>query len=543
MRKKILLCLLGLNFVATQAQNDSISLAEKYLRGKNNHFRDFWDVKYYDLQLETHAESKSIKGEVIIDLSLDKQGRFLQIDLQKPMQITKVEQLLAFNKVKKIPLHSILNKGDHYFIPTKKLKQEKNIKLRFSFQGKPKIALQAPWDGGWIFTEDLENRNWLSVAVQHQGASLWFPCKDYQGDEPDRGAMIRVKTENNQVAVANGNLISKEKGVYTWQVKNPINTYNITPNIGNYVHFSDTYHGENGKLKLNYWVLDYNVEKAKKQFKQVPMMLKAFEHWFGAYPFYEDSYKLVETPFLGMEHQSNIAYGNDYQNGYRGMDRSGSGYGNLFDFIIIHESGHEWFGNNITTEQIADMWVHEAFTTYSEALFVEYYYGKEAAQKYLQGYQRQILNDRPMQGVYDAHQEGSVDMYNKGACMIQTLREWMNDDAAFLALMRGLNKDFRHKIVTGAQIERYISDKTKLDLKAFFNQYLRTTQIPILFIKKEQNQYFYRWENCVDGFAMPIQLENKDWIHPTQEWKVLPKKDVDVLPNKNLLIQFKNHNS
>lgn len=225
MRKKILLCLLGLNFVATQAQNGSISLAEKYLRGKNNHFRDFWDVKYYDLQLETHAESKSIKGEVVIDLSLDKQGRFLQIDLQKPMQITQVEQLLAFNKVKKIPLHSILNKGDHYFIPTKKLKQEKNIKLRFSFQGKPKIALQAPWDGGWIFTKDLENRNWLSVAVQHQGASLWFPCKDYQGDEPDRGAMIRVKTENNQVAVANGNLISKENGVYTWQVKNPINTY------------------------------------------------------------------------------------------------------------------------------------------------------------------------------------------------------------------------------------------------------------------------------------------------------------------------------
>ncbi|MGV4439383.1 M1 family metallopeptidase [Ornithobacterium rhinotracheale] len=534
---------MGLNFVATQAQSDSISLAEKYLRGKNNHFRDFWDVKYYDLQLETYAESKSIKGEVVIDLSLDKQGRFLQIDLQKPMQITQVEQLLAFNKVKKIPLHSILNKGDHYFIPTKKLKQEKNIKLRFSFQGKPKIALQAPWDGGWIFTKDLENRNWLSVAVQHQGASLWFPCKDYQGDEPDRGAMIRVKTENNQVAVANGNLISKENGVYTWQVKNPINTYNITPNIGNYVHFSDTYHGENGKLKLNYWVLDYNLEKAKKQFKQVPMMLKAFEHWFGAYPFYEDSYKLVETPFLGMEHQSNIAYGNEYQNGYRGMDRSGSGYGNLFDFIIIHESGHEWFGNNITTEQIADMWVHEAFTTYSEALFVEYYYGKEAAQKYLQGYQRQILNDRPMQGVHDEHQEGSVDMYNKGACMIQTLREWMNDDAAFLALMRGLNKDFRHKIVTGAQIECYIEDKTKLGLKAFFNQYLRTTQIPILAIKKEKNQYFYRWENCVDGFAMPVQLENKDWIQPTQEWKVLPQKDVDVLPNKNLLIQFKNYNS
>ena len=224
-----------------------------------------------------------------------------------------------------------------------------------------------------------------------------------------------------------------------------------------------------------------------------------------------------------------------------GLDRSGSGYGNLFDFIIIHESGHEWFGNNITTEQIADMWIHEAFTTYAEALFVEYYYGEEAANKYVQGYKNLILNDIPLQGKYDVHQTGSgMDMYYKGANIIHTSRQWINDDAKFLELMRGLNKDFRHKIVTAKEIEDYIAKKTNLDLSAFWEQYIRTTKIPkLVFDDKQKN---YRWENVVDGFNMPVKMQDGKWLYPTTEWKPLPQEQQyqNLIPDNNFLVESEN---
>ncbi|MBV7439828.1 M1 family metallopeptidase [Weeksellaceae bacterium TAE3-ERU29] len=534
------------------AQQSEITLKPEFLRGSNNQYRNFWDVQHYDLTIKPNFEGKSLQGNVIIDLKFNnKDAEFLQLDLQKPMQIDRVEQWDSgkFGKSKPLEINKeyIIEKGDFYFIPLNKITDLKDeIKLKVHFSGKPKIAKQAPWDGGWIFTKDSLDRPWLSLAVQGLGASAWFPCKDYQGDEPDNGANIHVITGKDEVAVANGKLwkssIKKSnENIYNWEVKNPINTYNITPNIGHYVNFKDEYIGLNGKLDLDYWVLDYNLDKAKKQFQQVPKMLKAFEYWFGAYPFYEDSYKLVETPFLGMEHQSNIAYGNKYQNGYLGMDRSGSGYGNLFDFIIIHESGHEWFGNNITTEQIADMWIHEAFTTYAEALFVEYYYGKEAGNRYVQGYKNLILNDIPLQGKYDVHQEGSgTDMYYKGANVIHTLRQWINDDAKFLDLMRGLNKDFRHKIVTAKEIEDYIAEKTNLDLSAFWEQYIRTTKIPkLVFDEKQKN---YRWENAVDGFNMPVKLEDGKWLYPTTEWNSLAKeeKHQNLITDNNFLVESEN---
>lgn len=547
MKQKIILFFL---LVSTLFFAQKITYSEQHLRGANTIYRNFWDVKHYDIEISTQFESKKIAGTVVTELVLISEGEFLQFDLQQPMQLLKITQLTENTPKERelsIDMNKVLHRGNHYFIPTQRLKRDKTIFLKFYFEGNPTEAKQAPWEGGWIFTKDEKGRPWLSVAVQHLGASAWFPCKDYQGDEPEKGCVLRITTPNNQTGIGNGKLIHKEiknnKNIFTWKVLNPINTYNISPSIGNYVHFSSRYQGIHGPLPLDYWVMDYNITKAKKQFEQVPKMLKAFEHWFGPYPFYEDGYKIVETPFLGMEHQSNIAYGNKYKNGYLGKDNTSSGYGDLFDFIIIHESGHEWFGNNISAEQIAYMWIHEAFTTYSENLFVEYYYGKEAGNAYVQSYILKILNDKPLEGIRNIHQEGSAtDMYYKGANIIHTLRQWMNDDKAFLNLTRGLNKEFWHTTVTAKQIEDYIAQSSHLDLKEFWEQYVRTIKIPTLVFKKISNRYYYRWENIVNNFKMPIKLSNGVWLSPNHQWKKLPLGCENAKPDANWLIKFKLEN-
>jgi aminopeptidase N len=330
------------------------------------------------------------------------------------------------------------------------------------------------------------------------------------------------------VAVANGRLIVKQlkNGIasWTWGVQNPINNYNIIPYIGKYVNWKETYDGEKGKLDCDYWVLDYNLEKAKEQFKQVPMMLKAFEYWFGPYPFYEDGYKLIEAPHLGMEHQSAVAYGNGFQNGYRGRDLSGSAakWGLKWDFIIVHESGHEWFANNITTVDIADMWVHEGFTNYSETLFTEYYYGKEAGSDYVIGTRKNIQNDIPIIGPYGVNKEGSGDMYYKGGNMLHTIRHVINDDEKFRNILRGLNKDFYHQVVTSKQVEDYMTQKSGKDLSKIFDQYLRTIKVPVLEYKFTGDNMYYRWTNCVAGFNMPVKLDKvDDWLKATTEWQTV----------------------
>jgi aminopeptidase N len=396
--------------------------------------------------------------------------------------------------------------------------------LNISFSGKPREAINPPWDGGWIWKKDRRGNPWMTVACQILGASVWYPCKDHQSDEPD-SASLSIIVPESLVGVGNGRLRSKvktqNKTTYTWAVVNPINNYNIIPSIGKYVNWNDTYEGEKGKLDLSYWVLQENEEKARKQFQQVRPMLKCFEHWFGSYPFYEDGYKLVESPHLGMEHQSGIAYGNKYQNGYLGKDLSGTGWGKKWDFIIIHESGHEWFANNITTQDVADMWVHEGFTNYSETLFTECEYGKEAGTEYCLGLRKNIQNDIPLIGYYGVNKEGSGDMYYKGANLVHTIRQIINDDDKFRNILRGLNKDFYHQTITSAQVEEYISQHSGTDLSKVFDQYLRTTQIPVFEFKYNNNKLSYRWGNCVEGFNMPIKIiTDKDvWLHPTTDWK------------------------
>ncbi|MEO7311793.1 MAG: M1 family metallopeptidase [Chitinophagaceae bacterium] len=483
------------------------------LRGTLNESRTWWDVKRYDINVTPDYETKTIKGKTTIWFTTtgNTTSSKMQIDLQEPLIIDSVisgGKALAFEKDDKndwlVSYTSFSPKKPRVAQQTEAGPPNKSITIYY--HGKAREAIRPPWDGGWIWKKDSLNRPWMSVACQGLGASVWYPCKDHQSDEPDNGASLTINVPDTLVAVANGRLISTSKAngiaTYTWQVKNPINNYNIIPYIGKYVHFGEIYKGEKGNLDCNYWVLDYNLVKAKEQFKQVPKMLEAFEHWFGPYPFYEDGYKLVEAPHLGMEHQSAVAYGNYFLNGRQGR---GSSLAMKFDYIIVHESGHEWFANNITTKDIADMWVHESFTCYGETLYLEYWFGKDSANKYLLSQRRGIGNKSTMVGPYGVNKEGA-DIYNKGANMIHTIRQVINDDEKFRAILRGLNKTFYHQTITTKQLEDFISKESGFDFSKFFDQYLRTTKIPVLQWKYEDGELKAKWTNCVDGFDIPIRF-------------------------------------
>ncbi len=498
------------------------------LRGSIGEGRLGWNVLHYDITVQPDFATKTIKGINTIRF-YDEGAKLMQIDMQEPMQIDSV-----LHEGKKLPAK---REGNVYWVEYRDPKAMYKIKpgpasISIYFQGKPIEARRPPWDGGWIWRKDKQGSPWMSIACQGAGASIWMPCKDHQSDEPEEGATLRINAPDSLMAVGNGRMIEKHSigngyTQYQWAVKNPINSYNIIPYIGKYTHFSDKYAGEKGNLDLDYWVLDYNLDKARKQFADANRTLKALEHWFGPYPFYEDGYKLVESPHLGMEHQSAVAYGNGYQNGYLGKDLSGSGWGLKFDFIIIHESGHEWFGNNITTKDIADMWVHEGFTNYSETLFTDYFYGKEAGTDYVVGIRKGISNDIPIIGPYGVNKEGSGDMYNKGGNMLHTIRTVINNDEKFRQILRGLNKDFYHQTVTTQQVEDYISKKAGINFSTVFDQYLRTTKIPTLEYKVVGKKIAYRWTNNVPGLQLPIrvQLDSNSavqkTIKPTAEWRFM----------------------
>jgi aminopeptidase N len=486
------------------------------LRGSITPERAWWDVVSYGIGVAPDFGSKTIEGKNEIRFKVLSPGSRMQIDLQEPMKVMR-----AYWNDKNL---SLKREGNVYYITFPEALPAGAVeKVTIVFGGKPREAKNAPWDGGWIWKRDAQGRPWMSVACQGLGASVWYPCKDHQSDEPD-SAFINIAVPDTLVAVANGKLRGKQSFsmgmvTYQWAVTNPINNYNIIPYIGKYVNFTETYTGEKGPLNCSYWVLDYNLEKAKKQFVQAPQTLKVLEHWFGPYPWYEDDFKLVEAPHLGMEHQSAVAYGNKYQNGYLGTDLSGSGWGLKWDFIIVHEVGHEWFGNNMTTKDIADMWVHEGFTDYSETLFTEYYWGKKAGEEYVQGLRKKIDNDVPIIGAYGVNQEGSGDMYYKGANLVHTIRQIINDDEKFRNILRGLNKTFYHQTVTSRQVEDYISKESGRDLSKVFDQYLRTTSIPLLKLDVDGNTLKYRWEDVVDGFNMPVKLTNGQWLTPTEKWQ------------------------
>ena len=523
-----LICFSLLIFYSAKSQNLLDGKAEVFtrqdtLRGSITKERAWWDVKYYHLDVKVNPADSTISGSNTIRYKVLKSYNRMQIDLQKPMEISKVTQdgkELKFERDENgfyINLVEPQNVGD--------IKE-----VVVFYGGKPKIAVNPPWDGGITWSKDKNGKPFIASTCQGLGASVWWPCKDHMYDEVDN-MLISVNVPKNLTDVSNGRLksiIDLKDGTKTfnWYVSNPINNYGVNINIGDYVSFSEVFKGEKGDLDCEYYVLRDDLEKAKIQFKDVPRMLKAFEHWFGPYPFYEDSYKLVQAPYLGMEHQSCVTYGNGFQNGYLGRDLSGTGWGLKFDFIIIHESGHEWFANNITYKDIADMWIHESFTNYSESLFVEYYYGKEAGAEYVRGTRKGIKNDKPIIGQYDVNNEGSSDMYNKGGNMLHTLRQIVKDDPKWRTILRGLNSTFYHQTVTTKQIEDYLSKAVGLDLNPFFNQYLRAIRIPTFEYKFLNGKLSYRWTNCVPDFDMPVKVTingKTKWLKPQAEWTNLPQ--------------------
>lgn len=489
------------------------------LRGTITPERVWWDLTYYHLSVNVNPADSTISGTNLISYRVLEPNQKMQIDLQPPMQIKSISQngdKLEFSK-----------DGNAWFVIMKNPQKKGEVNtVLVEFGGKPKISRRPPWDGGISWKKDEKGRPFIVNTNQGDGASLWWPCKDHPYEEPD-SMLISVTFPENLMNVSNGRLrsvVQNMDGTKTtnWFVSNPINNYGVNFNIGNYVHFSEVFKGEKGNLDCDYWVLDYNLEKAKEQFKQAPMMLEAFEHWFGPYPFYEDGFKLVEVPYPGMEHQSSVTYGNGFTNGYSGRDESHTGWGMKFDFIIIHESGHEWFANNITNRDEADMWIHESFTAYSENLFVEYFWGKEAGATYCRGTRLNISNNLPVQGIYGVNYSGSGDMYSKGANMLHTLRQMVDDDEKWRQILRGLNSTFYHKTVTAEQIENFMSEKTGLDLEPFFNQYLRDTRIPTLEYAVVKDQVRYRWTNCVRGFNMKLKVYingEMKWLEPTQRWQ------------------------
>ena len=522
------------------------------LRGTYGNSRNWWDVKKYDINVKFNIEDSTISGYNIIELKVLGKGKLLQIDLQDPMVIDSINYKIAGNNQRKIPAADIRKDGDAWFIPAGLFSVPHTlypaVKVWVYYHGKPRVAKRAPWDGGLIWKKDKQMNPWVSIACQGLGASVWYPCKDHQADEPD-SASLTITCPDTLTVVGNGRFRGKKSNddhtaTYSWAVTSPINNYNIIPYIGNYKHFGEVYKGEKGNLDMDYWVLEENVEKAKKQFADAARMMKAFEYWFGPYPFYKDGFKLVESPHLGMEHQSAIAYGNEYKNGYKGTDLSGSGWGLKWDFIIVHESGHEWFANNITTKDIADMWVHEGFTNYSETLFTEYYYGKEAATAYISGIRKHIKNDKPVIGSYGVNNEGSGDMYSKAANMIHNIRQVINNDSLFRKILRGLNTTFYHKTVTSQQVEDYVSKQSKINFSKVFDQYLRTIQIPVLEYKIDGFNLTYRYTNIVKGFDMPIKINFKGsrWIKPSLKWQTMilyPEGKNDFSVDSNFYIKTK----
>jgi aminopeptidase N len=542
MQRTLLWIFLSVSFANT-AQELNVFTEQDSLRGQVTLERIWWDLQQYDLSITIKTDPKFLWGTNTISYTVLSANQLMQIDLQAPMQLLKAMQDEKELKITK--------RGNAHFIELQKNQvagQQEQLVLTFS--GKPKTSKNPPWDAGFTWSKDKNGLDFVATSCQGQGASVWWPCKDHMYDEPDRGVNLHYTVPENLVAVGNGRLVgtelepSQKSKTYHWKVTQPINNYGVHLSVGDYVHFDEKYVGEAGILDCSYYVLRENLQKAKQQFKEAKRTLEAFEYWFGPYPFYEDSYKLVEVPYLGMEHQSAVTYGNGYENGYRGTDLSGTGWGLKFDFIIVHESGHEWFANNITNKDIADMWIHESFTNYAESLFLEYHYGKEAADAYVTGLREGISNDRPIIGHYGVNSQGSSDMYFKGANMLHTIRQLFKNTQKWRALLRGMNRQFYHQTVSTAQIENYFSKMLGQDLSKIFDQYLRTSDIPVFEYRIDENNFHYRWTNTLAEFDMPLKINHnntKMWIRPSNTWKTIRfhEKTRHVSVDKNFYIKIK----
>ncbi len=506
------------------------------LRGSITPERAWWDVTFYDLHVRLDPSDSTVRGRNAITYRITGKARDMQIDLQEPLRVDSVIQ--AGRRL------TARRDGNAFFVrPTGRQRVGETATVTVYYSGKPQAAENPPWDGGLIWSRGPGGEPWISVACQELGASVWWPTKDTQADEPD-SQRVALTVPDSLQALANGRLRGVERGpdgtTYEWFVSDPINNYAVSAYVGRYAEMNETFLGEDGALTVAMWPLAANLERAREQFTQVRPVLRCFERWFGPYPWYRDGYQLIEAPHLGMEHQSAVAYGNGYHNGYKGKDLSGTGWGLTWDFIIVHETAHEWFGNNITTADIADMWVHESFANYSESLYTECLYGTAAGAEYVIGTRALIQNDAPIVGTYGVNARGSGDMYPKGGNMLHTIRHIIGDDARWIRILRGLNREFRHQIVTGRQVQEYITAQAGVPLGKVFDQYLTTTRIPAFEYRLEGPRLSYRWADVVSGFAMPVKVrvsaDSTVRLTPTEAWQtaVLPLRypeDFAVDPN------------
>ena len=507
------------------------------LRGSVTKERVWWDLNFYHLNIKVDPEKKFIKGYNEIRYRVINSDSIMQIDLQPPLKITQITQngdSLKFNNI-----------GNVYYVKLKIDQIPNKINsVKVYYEGNPKEAVRAPWDGGLSWKKDENGNHFVATSCQGIGASIWWPNKDHMYDEVD-SMKISVNVPKGLTSVSNGRLVEikemNDSTTFHWKVVNPINNYGVNFNIGDYVNFSEKYIGEKGELDIEYYVLKDNFLIAKDHFKDNVRMIRAFEHWFGPYPFYEDSYKLVEVPYLGMEHQSSITYGNKYMKGYLGKDLSNTGWGLKFDYIIIHEGAHEWFANNITYKDAADMWIHEGFASYAENIFLDFYYGKKASSDYVIGLRKRIKNEKKIIGDYNVNNEGSSDMYSKGSNLLHTIRQITNNDQLWRQTLRGLNKNFYHKTVTTSEIEDYISNSIGFNLKFVFDQYLRNTKIPVFEYTYNGRRIKYRWSNVIDGFDMPIKIfvDGKELLlNPIKKWKSKEIKSKIIEVDRNFYVDI-----
>lgn len=532
MKKLLLLAFVGLGIQQIPAQETT---RRDTLQGGLRFERTCFDVQRYNLDIQVLPRTKKIEGNNEIIFKVVDNTSKIQIDLFENMQIDSI----IWN-TKKL---TYKREFDAVFVKfPSELPKGSTQNIKVYYQGNPKVAKNAPWDGGFVYSNDSKKQPWIGVAVQGTGASLWYPVKDTQTDEPDNGASVKVAVPDGLMNVSNGRFLGSEKLAnnftrWNWEVKNPINTYNITLNIGDYVHIHDNHNG----LDLDYYVLRENEEKARKHFEDdVKPMLDCFQSKFGKYPFWEDGYKLVETPYLGMEHQSAVAYGNKYKKGYMGFDMSGTGVGMKFDYITIHETGHEWFGNSITSKDIADMWIHEGFTTYTETVFVECTQGYDAAMKYINGQSKNVRNDKPIIGQFGVNREGSGDMYYKGSLLLNTLRHVINNDTKWWAILLKYSETYKKQIIDTPTVIAFFNAETGRNLTPIFNQYLNHKSIPQLEIKGFKNRFQYRWKTDEPNFEMPVDIMihgRKVRLNATNEWKkageiITSFDDLKVLTNQ-----------
>lgn len=526
--------ILFLSLFSVKSICQEFSLSDS-LRGSLSSYRSCYDVYYYDLNVTIDDKNRELLNSYN-DFYISSLEDFdnIQIDLFNNLEINSI----VFNETKL----NFKRKFNAVFIDFPEIiKKGENVKFRVNYDGKPRKAVNPPWDGGFSWDYDKNKNPWIGVSCQGLGASSWWPCKDHQSDEPD-SMRITCTVRSPLKVVSNGKLISNTIGydlklkskvnISSWFVSYPINNYNVTLCAADYAHFSDYYLSNSDTLFLDYYVLTYNETKAKEHFKQVKPMLECFEEYFGQYPFINDGFSLVETPYLGMEHQSAIAYGNNYLPGYNGNKNFIAGLD--FDYIIVHETGHEWWGNSITTNDIADMWIHEGFCTYSEVIYVECMYGYETMLEYVNNQKNFVRNDKPIVGPYNVNKKGSNDMYQKGSLMLHTLRNLINDDELWFSILKGISIDFKYKVLDGKDIIEYINRKVDFDLSLFFNQYLFNSKIPILEykIQKEGREYvlLYRW-NAIKDFDMKLLVndgEKNIWISPNSEWKEYTIGNIDI---------------